>query len=71
MRTDNPAHRVRKFAENRRERRLSDAEYANLATGLRKAEPMIWPPAVDCLRFLALTGWRSGEAVALHWRTWT
>jgi integrase len=71
MRTDNPAHRVRKFAENRRERRLSDAEYANLATGLRKAEPMIWPPAVACLRFLALTGWRSGEAVALRWRTWT
>jgi len=68
MRTDNPAHRVRKFAENRRERRLSDAEYAAFGVGLRQAEGTIWPPAVACLRFLALTGWRSGEAVALRWQ---
>jgi hypothetical protein len=32
MRTDNPAHRVPKFAENRRERRLAEAEYATPAT---------------------------------------
>jgi integrase len=68
MRVDNPTHRVRKFAENRRERRLVDAEYAALGAGLRQAEAAIWPPAVACLRFLALTGWRSGEAVALRWK---
>jgi integrase len=68
MRTDNPAHRVRKFAENRRERRLAEAEYATLGAGLRQAEATIWPPAVACLHFLALTGWRSGEAVALRWQ---
>jgi hypothetical protein len=26
MRSDNPAHRIRKFADNKRERRLSDEE---------------------------------------------
>lgn len=68
MRTDNPAHRVRKFAENRRERRLTETEYASLGAGLRQAEATAWPAAVACFRFLALTGWRSGEAVALRWR---
>ena len=68
LRSDNPAHRVRKFAENRRERRLAEAEYASLGAGLRRAEETIWPPAVVCLRFLTLAGWRSGEAVALRWR---
>ena len=68
MRTDNPAHRVRKFAENRRERRLAEAEYAILGAGLRQAEQTIWLPAVACLRFLTLTGWRSGESVALRWQ---
>jgi len=68
LRADNPAHRVRKFAENRRERRLAEAEYATLGAGLRQAEGTIWLPAVACLRFLALTGWRSGEALAFRWR---
>ena len=68
MRTDNPAHRVRKFAENKRERRLTDTEYAALGDGLRQAEDTIWPPAIACARFLALTGWRSGEAVGLRWQ---
>lgn len=67
IRTDNPAHRVRKFAENRRERRLSDGEYATLGRGLRQAEATVWPHAIACARFLCLTGWRSGEAVALRW----
>ena len=66
MRPDNPAHRIRKFAENRRERRLTDDEYAALGSALRQ-EGAIWPPAVACLKFLALTGWRSGEAVGLRW----
>lgn len=68
MRTDNPAHRVRKFAENKRERRLAEAEYASLGAGLRQAEGTIWPAALACMRFLTLTGWRSGEALALRWQ---
>lgn len=68
LRADNPAHRVRKFAENKRERRLSDAEYAMLGAGLRAADGKVWAPAIAALRFLALTGWRSGEAIALRWQ---
>jgi integrase len=64
----NPCSRIRKFAENRRDRRLSDEEFAALATGLKRAfENETWPPAVNALRFLALTGWRSGEALGLRW----
>lgn len=68
MRPDNPAHGIRKYAENRRERRLSEGEYAALGEALRAAEATIWPVAVAALRFLAVTGWRSGEAVNLRWR---
>ena len=68
LRDDNPAHGIRKFAENKRERRISDAEYADLGRALRAADGATWPPAVACLRFLALTGWRSGEALALRWQ---
>ena len=68
IRTDNPAHRIRKFAENKRERRLSDAEYKALGEGLRQVGETAWPSAVACVLFLALTGWRSGEAVELRWR---
>ena len=38
MRPDNPSHGVMRFADGRRERRLSDDEYAALGEGLRKAE---------------------------------
>jgi integrase len=68
MRPDNPVSRARRYAENRRERRLADEEYAKLGTGLKAAEATMWPAAVACMRFLALTGWRVGEAVGLRWR---
>ena len=68
LRDDNPARGIRKFAENKRERRISDGEYGDLGRALRAAEGATWPPAVACLRFLALTGWRSGEALALRWQ---
>ena len=68
LRSGNPAQWVRKFTESRRERRLAEAEYARLGAGLPQAWAMIWPPAVACLRFLNLTGWRTGEAVALRWQ---
>lgn len=67
MRTDNPAHGVRKYAENKRERSLADAEYAALGEALRATEGTMWPQAVACARFLALSGWRVGEALLLRW----
>jgi integrase len=68
MRSDNPVHGVMRFADGKRERRLADAEYGALGEALRKAEAAnIWPPAIAAARFLALTGWRSGEALGLRW----
>jgi integrase len=68
MRLDNPVRGVIRFADGRRERRLSDAEFKMLGTGLKKAAAeQIWPAAVAATRFLALTGWRSGEALNLRW----
>jgi len=68
MRTDNPVHGVVRPADGRRERRLSDDEYAALGTALcAAATSKVWPAAVAAARFLALTGWRSGEVLALRW----
>jgi integrase len=68
MRPNNPVRGVRRFADGRRERRLSDPEYKMLGAALEKAESeKIWPAAVAVARFLALTGWRSGEALGLRW----
>ncbi|MCC3246770.1 site-specific integrase [Methylocystis sp. WRRC1] len=67
MRPDNPCRGVMRFADGKRERRLSDEEYAALGHGLREASTNVWPAAVAAARFLALTGWRSGEALALRW----
>jgi integrase len=68
-RADNPVHGVVRYADGQRERRLSDNEYAALGNALRAAEAWgkIWPAAIAMARFLALTGWRSGEAQALRW----
>jgi integrase len=68
MRADNPVRGVIRFADGKRERRLSDDEYKMLGEALRLAEAKrIWPAAVAAARFLALTGWRSGEALELRW----
>jgi integrase len=68
MRPDNPVHGSQRFADAKRERRLSEDEYAALGTALRAAENSnIWPPAVATVRFLAATGWRRGEALGLRW----
>jgi len=46
MRRDNPVHGVTRFADGRRERRLSDDEYRMLGIALQKAAgEQIWPPA--------------------------
>ena len=67
LRPDTPMHGLQRFADARRERRLSDAEYAALGEALQKAEEVhIWPPAVAAVHFLAITGWRRGEALGLR-----
>jgi integrase len=67
MRPDNPVRGVVRFADGKRDRRLSEDEYKALGEALRKAEVEgLWPAAVAATRFLALTGWRSGEALALR-----
>jgi integrase len=68
LRPDNPVRGVQRPADGRRERRLTDDEYAVLGAALRRAADQdIWPAAVAVVRFLSLTGWRSGEALALRW----
>jgi integrase len=68
MRTDNPVRGVMRPADGRRDRRLTDVEYEALGAALRAADAAgIWPAAIAASRFLALTGWRSGEALALRW----
>lgn len=78
-REDNPVHSVTRYADQRRERRLSVEDYAALGAALRRMEAVmpatdggapraeLWPPAAACIRFLALTGWRRGEALGLRW----
>jgi len=68
MVAQNPARGVIRYADGKRKRRLSDAEYAALGRALAALEADMWPPALACVRFLALTGWRSGEALALRWK---
>jgi integrase len=68
MCADNPCRGVEQYREERKTRRLNAAEYKALGDALRKAEAEhAWPAATAVIRFLALTGWRSGEALTLHW----
>ncbi len=81
LRPNNPVRGVQRPADGRRERRLSDAEYARLGAALRAAArphvPLgvtrnrtpaaMWPAAIGAAWFLVLTGWRSGEALGLRW----
>lgn len=79
MRSDNPVTGTVRYADGRRERRLSDEDYAALGKGLAAAaviqpggegkpgKALVWPAAIAVTRFLALTGWRSGEALGLTW----
>jgi integrase len=66
LRADNPAHGVEKHAYNARSRRLSVEEYEVLGKTLG-AMPKTWPIALAATKFLALTGWRRGEMLALKW----
>jgi integrase len=68
LRQGNPVHGVIRFADGRKERRLSNAEYRLLGKALEQAKKEgMWPPAIAVTKFLAVTGWRSGEALGLEW----
>ena len=69
LRTDNPVQGIHRPADGVRHRRLSDGEYGALADGLQGVSGgrAMHPPAVAAARFLALTGWRMGEALNLRW----
>jgi integrase len=69
IRTDNPVHGVIRYADGRKERRLSSLEYQALGTAMKQSENAnLWPPAILAVKFLTLTGWRSGEALKLTWK---
>ncbi|MBF0179623.1 MAG: tyrosine-type recombinase/integrase [Magnetococcales bacterium] len=68
MRADNPAHGVRKFRENRRDRFLSQEELARLGEALTRVETEGGNPvALAVIRALILTGCRKGEILGLRW----
>lgn len=67
LRSDNPTIGIMKHAYNERDRRVSDSEYAALGAALRSMPKTTWPPAVALTSFLAISGWRRGEALALRW----
>jgi integrase len=67
LRPENPVRGVERHADGQRNRRLSEAEYAALGGALRTMPDTAWPIAVAATKFLALTGWRRGEMLALKW----
>jgi integrase len=75
LRADSPVRGVVRYADNVRDRRLSDEEYGRLGAALLAAEtpagpggrPRLNPAGVAAVRLLAITGWRSGEVTGLRW----
>ena len=60
----NPAHGIEKAREYPRDRTLDPSETAALGKALADLDD---PFAVGALKFLVLTGWRTGEALGVHW----
>jgi integrase len=67
LRADNPVRGVERHADGQRSRRLAETEYAALGKVLRAMPETTWPIALAATTFLALTGWRRGETLALNW----
>ena len=64
MRPDNPVRGVERFADHNRKRRVTNEEYAAIGAAIRSSA--VWPAVPAAAKFLALTGWRSGEALNLR-----
>ena len=64
----NPCRHVEKYPEGRRERFLSQAEWARLGDALRQAESQQVPPwVIAAIRPPAFTGARRNEILTLRW----
>ncbi len=65
----NPAARIKKFKERKRDRHLSVEEFSALGNAIdeRERSGKISPVAASAIRFLALTGLRVGETLQLRW----
>ena len=66
-RNTNPVSHIERSTETARDRVLTSAELASLATALSKAEGR-YPAAVAAIRFAAVTGLRIGEVLGIEWR---
>jgi integrase len=62
---DNPAHGIVRFADGRRQRRLTNDEYGSLDGHCRQSE--VRKPAIAATWLMILTGWRRGEVLGLRW----
>ncbi len=60
----NPCRGIEKAREEPRDRVLAPSEIEVLSSALASSDELF---AVAAIRFLTLTGWRSGEALALRW----
>lgn len=69
MRADNPAKGVKKYTLKKHDRYLNAEELEKLGDALRKAEKDGQSAfAIAAIRFLLLSGCRSGEALTLQWK---
>jgi integrase len=67
IRSDNPVRGVTRFADQRRERRLSDEEYSQLGKGLDiAAADGVNATGIAAARLLTLSGWRMSDATNLR-----
>jgi integrase len=68
FRADNPVRGVMRFADGRRQRRLTDLEYRAIGTAFENAvvEDMR-KEVIAATKFMILTGWRRGEVLGLRW----
>jgi integrase len=66
LRADNPVHGIETHAYAERLRRFSDDEFKAIGAAIGEIKN-VWPLALSAIRFLALTGWRRGEMLALRW----
>ena len=68
LRKDNPAHGIKKFREQPRERFLTGEEVARLGNTLRELEEEgVNSSGIAAVRLLLLTGMRRGEVLSLEW----